>query len=237
VIRCSFVPHDLPIHPTLSRTAATRCRSFTRYNSEYTQNTSLVGACFGHTDWAWVPIAAPSGGVDAGQVQWFCESAMDCSLNGKCVCPVTARVRCNCSLCHATSASAPCPSLRVYRPCVRALQKCKCKCKSCWTFCATPFTIHMQRAGAIYRAACVIAAAVGGLVVGARRCGCNPSTGMSSGSHRWRMGRTCRAGAVRHSRSTGSGIYGLYASPPDLPLAPVASSSPGLTAALRQGLR
>eukprot|EP00035_Acanthoeca_spectabilis_P005488 m.114299 g.114299 ORF g.114299 m.114299 type:complete len:474 (-) comp13048_c0_seq2:65-1486(-) len=61
----------------------TRCRSFTRYNEQYTANASLVGACFGHTDRAWVPLSV-SGGMDSGEVEWPCESDFDCSFNGHC---------------------------------------------------------------------------------------------------------------------------------------------------------
>lgn len=62
--------------------AGTRCRSFTRYNEQYTANASLVGACFGHTDRAWVPLSV-SGGMDSGEVEWPCESDFDCSFNGQ----------------------------------------------------------------------------------------------------------------------------------------------------------
>ena len=59
-----------------------RCTGFTRFAAP-PRNASAAN-CFGNTDGAWMPLAAPGGGVDAGEVAWPCASALDCSLNGAC---------------------------------------------------------------------------------------------------------------------------------------------------------
>ena len=64
--------------------AALRCRSFTRFGSDYAANASLAGLCFGHVDGAWLPLPVEGGGIDAGTVTWPCATDLDCSLNGKC---------------------------------------------------------------------------------------------------------------------------------------------------------
>lgn len=58
-----------------------RCTGFTRFAAPQANGSN----CFGNTDGAWMPLPAPQGGVDCGEVAWPCDGDdAACSLNGVC---------------------------------------------------------------------------------------------------------------------------------------------------------
>ena len=62
------------------------CRGFSRFNEGFAHNASLIGKCFGHLDYIWVPTPAHGRnvGTDTGRISRPCRDNLDCSLNGRC---------------------------------------------------------------------------------------------------------------------------------------------------------